>query len=387
MPFPTRNLSVVLPTVVVAQLLCTSMWFAGNSVVGALADEYGLGHDILASLTSSVQVGFIAGTLVYALLGIADRFPPSKVFMVSALLGSIANAAVTWGIQGEGTLMASRFTTGFFLAGIYPVGMKIVSDYFELGLGKALGWLVGALVMGTALPHLIRAYDATLSWRLVFWFTSALTVVGALAVGLGVAPGPHRKPAPRMDMGASLKVFRNKAFRIAAFGYFGHMWELYTFWAFLPTLLTMKHPGSPTAWPTFVVIASGAIGCITGGLLARKAGSEKVAYGALIVSGLCCLAAGWLLSVHIPDRVWYLFLVLWGLTVVADSPQFSALVAQTAPPERKGTALTVTTCIGFSITIGSIYCMQYVISLLPQSTVFMLLAIGPALALANRFAR
>ena len=191
----------------------------------------------LGHLTSAVQFGFIIGTLIFAILTIADRFSPSKVFLVSALLGSLFNLGVIWEANHLLSLLSLRFFTGFFLAGIYPVGMKIASDYYEKGLGKSLGFLVGALVLGTALPHLLNEMTLVYSWKSVLITTSSLGVLGGLLMVIMVPDGPFRKKSKRTDLPAFFSVFRNLKFRSVAFGYFGHMWELYAFWAFIPIML------------------------------------------------------------------------------------------------------------------------------------------------------
>jgi len=192
-----------------------------------LVQAFNLPDNALGHLTSVIQLGFITGTLVFALLMIADRFPPSRVFFVSALLGSIANLGIAWGENSFSSLLGLRFITGFFLAGIYPVGMKIAADYYQAGLGKSLGWLVGALVFGTAFPHLLQVFSGTLEWTMVIYITSTLALLGGTMILLLVPPGPYRKAGTQVDLTAWFKVFKDKKFRTAAFGYFGHMWELY----------------------------------------------------------------------------------------------------------------------------------------------------------------
>ena len=363
-----------LPVIVFAQFAGTSLWFAGNAVAADLQQVAGGGS--VAFLTSLVQLGFIAGTLVFALLTIADRFPASLVFLVSSCVAAAANGAVVVWAGEEGLVGALRFATGFFLAGIYPVGMKIAADWFPRQLGSALGFLVGALVLGTAFPHLLKAQVHHLPWKGVLLGTSALAVAGGVLLWALV---PSKPPAvtSRFQPGAVGAIFRSPQFRRVAFGYFGHMWELYTLWAFLPAvLLRYKEAGAPTLnvslW-SFAIIAAGAVGCVLGGLLAQRVGSRKVAAVALAVSGGCCLLAP--LAFHATPVVFLLFLLLWGTTVVADSPQFSGLVAQTALPAYKGTALTIVTCLGFALTVVSIQLMGAVFA--QGNTALWVLAAGP----------
>jgi MFS family permease len=371
--------------IILAQFFCTSLWFAGNAVINSLILDFGLAATALGHLSSAVQFGFISGTLVYALLAFADRFSPSRVFMVSALLGAAANAAVLFipqnGIWG---LLLLRFTTGFFLAGIYPVGMKIAADYFDKGLGRSLGWLVGALVLGTAFPHLLKAWGNDIQWSSVFITTSIMATLGGLLIGLGLADGPYRKAGQKLNFQRMREIFDARKFRQAAFGYFGHMWELYTFWAFLPLLLT-AFLGDKTLnvsiW-SFVLIASGGLACVLGGILSEKFGPKKVALGALSISGICCLLVPVFAYFNegIPTVLTLAYLFIWSLAVIADSPLFSTLVAQQAKAEIKATALTMVNCIGFAITIVSIQLLGYLQPLL-GNWIFVVLALGPLFGL------
>ncbi|MBZ0099365.1 MAG: MFS transporter, partial [Taibaiella sp.] len=223
--------------IVISQFACTSLWFAGNAVAGDIIKEYHLDLRILSHIVTAVQLGFISGTLLFSILTISDRFSPSKVFFISALAGALANLLV-FAAGGATGILISRYLTGFCLAGIYPVGMKIAADYHEKGLGKTLGFLVGALVLGTAFPHLLKTIGASVSWRYVMVSTSAMAAGGGLLVLVFVPDGPHRVKAGKPDLSLFFKLFRNKDFRSASIGYFGHMWELYTFWAFVPVILT-----------------------------------------------------------------------------------------------------------------------------------------------------
>lgn len=376
----------ILPTIVVAQFCCTSLWFAGNAVMGDLVTAYGLSEGAVAHLTSAVQFGFITGTLLFALLTIADRFPPARVFFFCAIAGAISNYGLTYDGNSSSSLLAIRFATGFFLAGIYPVGMKIAADYFQAGLGKSLGYLVGALVLGTAFPHLLKAAGTSLEWRSVILFTSLIAALGGLAMLLLVGDGPYRKPGQKLDFAAAFRVFRIPEFRAAAFGYFGHMWELYAFWAFVPLALqyyATTH-GLPANWSvsllSFLIIGVGSLGCVAAGYLSIRFGAKKVAATALAGSGVMCLLAPLLFAVPM-DLLFVLSLLIWGFLVVADSPLFSTIVANSVPAESKGSALTIVNCIGFAITIVSI---QFLGSLSKQILLplcFLILSIGPAFGL------
>lgn len=375
----------ILPVIVISQFFCTSLWFAGNAIMPDIAEKFQLTPGFVAHLTSTVQFGFITGTLTFALLTVSDRFSPSWVFFTS----SLAAAACNLGIGMEGinitALLLFRFLTGFFLAGIYPVGMKIASDYYKQGLGRSLGFLVGALVLGTAFPHLLKTMTLHLPWKNVVFATSAFSVLGGLIILWLVPDGPYRKLGQQVQFTAFVKGFRNSRFRAASLGYFGHMWELYTFWAFVPVMLATWHHHYPNVtvnipFLSFLIIGSGSVACVASGFLSQLFGVKKIAAIALFLSGACCLLSPlFLLNSSLSALIGFLF--CWGVAVIADSPLFSTLVAQNAPDESRGTSLTIVNCIGFSITIISI---QWVNALLNDTNArftYMVLAIGPALGL------
>lgn len=369
----------------IAQFCCTSLWFAGNGVMGDLAVNFNLQANALGHLTSAVQFGFISGTLIFAILTIADRYSPSKVFFSCALLGAIFNAALVWEGNSLSTILCIRFMTGFFLSGIYPVGMKIATDYFEKGLGKSLGFLVGALVLGTAFPHLAKELTDTLPWKSVLFITSSLAVLGGFLMFLLVPDGPYRKAGSKLDLSAFFDVFKNHKFRAAAFGYFGHMWELYAFWVFVPVILKLYASTHSNAtinislW-SFLIIGVGGLACVLGGYLAQAKGTKKIAKTALLLSCVCCLLSPIFFMIK-SEEIFLCFLVFWGMVVIADSPLFSTLVAQNAEAEIKGTALTIVNCIGFLITIFSIELLTLLQNSMNQNYMFVLLAIGPILGL------
>lgn len=370
----------ILPAIVVAQFFCTSLWFAGNAILPGLVKSFGLETSSLGHLTSAVQFGFISGTFLFALLMIADRFSPSQVFFVSALAGTLTNMAAGFGFQTMTSLLLLRFLTGFFLAGIYPVGMKIASDHFENGLGKALGFLVGALVIGTAFPHLLRSLTTSLPWKTVLLLTSALCIAGGVLMRVLVPDGPYRKPGKSFYLKNIFSAFRNPSFRSAALGYFGHMWELYTFWAFVPVMLAGYQTLHPEArfdisFLSFLIIAFGSAACVAAGYISQQFGAARIAFIALLLSGCCCLLSP--IAFYGAPPLFIGFLIFWGLAVIADSPLFSSLVAQNAPADIKGSALTFVTCIGFSITILSIELLNYLSKEIPVQFLFLFLAAGP----------
>ena len=374
----------ILPIIVTAQFLCTSLWFAGNAIIPDLVKEFDLTPAALGHFTSAIQFGFIVGTLCYALSNIADRFSPSTVFFLSAIAASACNLAIVLPGPAIGSLLTLRFFTGFFLAGIYPVGMKIAADYYDKGLGKALGFLVGALVIGTSFPHLLKSFTSSLPWKTVLYFTSGLSLVGGILIRLFVPDGPFRKKGQRLNLSGIFKPFYDKSFRSASFGYFGHMWELYTFWAFVPAMLGayhLLHPQQNINIPvySFVVIGVGGLACVASGFISQKYGSWITAFGALFLSGCCCFLSP--VAFFFPFAGFILFLIFWGLVVIADSPMFSSLVAQSAPTASKGTALTIVTCIGFSITILSIELINVLRKYMPERYLYIFLLPGPVVGL------
>ena len=380
-----KSLTFILSIIVIAQFCCTSLWFASNGIMIDLLSVFGLPTTSIGHLTSAVQFGFITGTLIFALLNIADRFAPSKVFFVCAILGAITNWGTSWESNNLWSLISWRFFTGFFLSGIYPVGMKIAADYFEKGLGKSLSYLVGALVLGTAFPHLLKATDLGLGWKAVVLTTTSLAVMGGLLILLFVPDGPFRKASQKLNLSAFFEVFKVPPFRAAAFGYFGHMWELYAFWAFVPFILETyldMHPGTDLniAFWSFIIIAAGGLACVISGNISEYKGTKFTATVALAASGFCCLISP--LAFYLEQNgIFLAFLVFWGMVVVADSPLFSTLVAQNAPPELKGTALTIVTCVGFAITIFSIQLLNGLTEKLAPTLLYLTLFAGPVFGL------
>lgn len=375
----------ILLVIVISQFFCTSVWFATNAIMPDIVRQFGLAPAYLAHLTSAVQAGFITGTLIFAILSIADRFSPSKLFFICSIIAAACNLAVIINGIGSFELILFRFLTGFFLAGIYPVGMKIAADYYQQGLSKSLGFLVGALVLGTAFPHLLKSMATGWEWKYVVLSTSILSVAGGLSIFLLVPDGPHRTKGQQPSWLSFLQGFRNKQFRAASLGYFGHMWELYTFWAFVPVIITAyanHYPGVAIDIPllSFLVIASGGVACVLGGLLSQRWGTKRTATIALSVSCICCLLSP-LLLLNGSLPVFLIFLFIWGMSVIADSPLFSTLVAQNAPATSRGAAMTIVISIGFAITIVSIQLLNALINADNTRYIYMLLAIGPLLGL------
>ena len=378
----------ILPVIVLSQFAGTSLWFAVNAVVPDLQRAWGLPATALAAITSAVQLGFVAGTLVFALAMLADRFRPTRVFLACALAAAVCNAAIA-GLHGQyGLLLALRFLVGFLLAGIYPVGMKIAASWYREGLGAALGVLVGALVLGTALPHGLRAVagnpDSLLAlpglapWQSVVLAVSLLAAAGGLATAWLV---PDRRAGGGVPVRpqALAAIWSERTLRASVLGYFGHMWELYTLYALMPTIAATQFAGRAVSVVSFWAIAAGALGCSAGGLAARRFGSARVAQVQLATSGLCCVASPGLL--HAAPAVLVAWLVVWGTTVAGDSPQFSALTARNAPPAVVGSVLTFANSIGFAISVVSIELFVHLAQAFPLGTVLPWLGAGPLLGL------
>jgi DHA1 family inner membrane transport protein len=385
MSIATQAPARVLPALVLAQFLGVSPWFAVNAVMPDLQEAFGWPAAAVGTLTSAVQGGFVAGTLVFALLALADRVPARALFLACAALG----AACTWMALAMAEQFAAlwvwRALTGFFLAGIYPVGMKIAAQWFPRGLGAALGLLVGALVLGSALPHALRAAVDTLgfgmlSWSVVF-HAVALASLGAGALLMLAVPAPPVavQRAPGLNLRALGCLARDARVRASVLGYFGHMWELYTVWVLAPLIVATRLMGTAVSWGAFAVVGAGALGCALGGAVARRAGSAPVAAVLLAFSGLCCLAAPWMLQA--PDAVFWAWLLLWGVAVAGDSPQFSTLTATNAPPEAVGSVLTLTNSIGFALSIVSIQIFSSLIQTVTLAHLLPWLALGPAIGL------
>ena len=367
-----------------AELLALSLWFSASAVLPALQREWQLGAGGSAGLTIAVQLGFIAGTLASALGNLPDVWSPRHLMAGSALLGAGANTALALWVDALAPALALRFVTGVAMAGAYPPAMKIMATWFLEGRGLAIGILVGALTVGSATPWLIRGLT-TLPWRQTLFAASALAVLAAIVVVAFVREGPNRFPSARFDPRMALAVFRERGPRLACFGYFGHMWELYAMWAWIGLFLFESARAAETAGyaamspstATFVVIAVGALGCWLGGAASDRWGRTVATIAAMAASGLCAATIG--LTFGGPPLLTLAVALVWGITVIADSAQFSTAITELSPAAYVGTALTMQTCVGFALTNVSIWLLLPIVGAIGWRWAFATLAIGPAL--------
>jgi MFS family permease len=379
----TRQLVLICAVAVLAM----SLWFSASSVVPQLSDEWHLSDAGATWLTTSVQLGFVAGALTSAIANLPDRMPLTRLIGASALLAAAANEAVALLAHGLGLAIPLRFLTGFALAGVYPPGIKLMATWFHAGRGFAVGALVGALSLGSGAPHLVNSAPS-LDWQAVLTVASVLAVIGAALAVSALREGPYAAAAAPFHPGYVRRLFSDRAQRLVCFGYFGHMWELYAMWTWVPAYAAASFAASGDGDPsrTSVELAAfatvgiaGLGGCILGGLVADVRGRATVTIGSMAVSGACCVAAAALYG--LAPAVVVLLMLVWGTAVIADSAQFSTALTEVADPDYVGTAVTAQTAIGFAITVASIRLLPSVRDAVGWRYAFLFLAAGPALGI------
>jgi len=370
-----------LALLALTEFLGMSVWFSASAVVPALVSAWDLTASEQAWLTMSVQLGFVVGALGSAILNLADRVPARWLFAISSLLAGGATLLIPAAGGSFPAVLILRFMTGVFLAGVYPVGMKIMATWTREDRGFGVGLLVGALTLGSAAPHLLKALGGIGDWKPVLVLSGSMAIAGGLLAGLLVREGPYRTAAPKFDWKYAAGIWRNKEIALANLGYFGHMWELYAAWTWVPVFLFASFRGSGVdeRWAGlagFAFIAAGSAGSLVAGRLADRLGRTMVTSAAMVISGLCCLLAGFFFG----GNPWALFAVclIWGFAVVADSAQFSAGVSELCPTERTGTVLTLQTSLGFLLTLVTIRLVPTFERLVTWRWAFAFLALGPA---------
>jgi MFS family permease len=380
---PRKWLTLVL--VSLAELMAMAVWFSASAVVPTLTGLWSLGDSGRAWLTMSVQGGFVVGALASSLINLPDRVVAQRLFATGALLAAGSTAGIALLARGLAVALPLRFTTGLALAGVYPVGMKIMATWTKRDRGLAIGLLVGALTLGSAAPHLLGALRRIGDWRPVLYLSGLLGAAGGALALLGVREGPYRAASPRFDWRYAGRVVSDRPVLMANLGYLGHMWELFAVWAWVPlfVLASFRESGVSPRWAgiaAFAFIAAGAPGSVAAGLLADRLGRTRVIMASLAASGVCSLVVGHLFG-RSPLLLGGLLLV-WGFAVVADSAQYSASVTELCDPRYTGTALTLQTCLGFLLTMATIRLVPTLVSWLGWGWAFSFLAVGPAVGLA-----
>ena len=367
-----------------AEFLGMAVWFSASAVVPALTDAWDLTTGGQAWLTMSVQIGFVVGALGSAVFNLADRFPARWFFTGSAVAAGIATALIGLVAQGLGVALILRFLTGLFLAGVYPVGMKIMATWTKLDRGLAIGLLVGALTVGSAAPHLLKLFGGVSNWQLVMYLAGGLALLSGLIAALFIEEGPFKTKSPPFDWRQIGRIWRQREVVLANLGYLGHMWELYAMWSWISLFLlaSFEEVGASAISATvvaFSVIAIGGVGSLLAGKWADQFGRTTLTSASLIISGTCALLIGFLFGGN--PILLTIVALIWGLAIVADSAQFSAAVSELADKEYMGTALTLQTSLGFLLTLFTIRMIPPLQAWVGWRFAFAFLAIGPVVGL------
>lgn len=377
----------ILGAISLAELLVMAVWFSASAIMNDLTDLWGLSSNGQAWLTMAVQIGFVTGALGSAILNLADRIPAPSFFVVSSVLCGLATISIPLFSTGFTIALILRFATGVFLAGVYPVGMKLMATWTKEDRGLGIGLLVGALVIGTASPHALKVLGGISgNWQIVMYLAGFSAFLGALIVALTVQEGPYRTASVPFKWRQIGRILRQRDVVLANLGYLGHMWELYAMWTWISVFLAASFKKADVAdsslWAsfvTFLVIASGGLGSLVAGKFADRWGRTTLTIGSLIISGLCASIVGLFYGTN-PFILTGLVLV-WGLTIVADSAQFSACVSELCAPELIGTALTLQTSLGFLLTMASIRLTPTIQSWVGWEWTFLFLIIGPVVGI------
>jgi MFS family permease len=370
-----------------AELLAMSLWFTGTAVLPQVKALWHSGLGLVAWLTIAVQIGFSLGALAFAVFNVSDIYSPISVFVVSAIAAAAANAAFVWAAPNPLAAILLRGATGFFLAGVYPVGMKIIAGWFQRGRGLALGIMIGALTVGSAVPHAVNSVGG-IAWRGVVLFGSLLAIIGALVVAVAVREGPFAMPASRLDMSQVTQIVRNRRLRLANLGYLGHMWELYSMWGWIAVILSAAWSKPQFESAAAAAIAIGAVGCIWAGRASDRmqdsADSKRVGQRARVTiiamaaSATCCILAA--LTFHRPLLLIIVSLI-WGIAIIADSAQFSAIISEVSDKSYVGTALTLQTALGFLLTAVAIQTIAFIAGGYGWRWALASMAVGPVLGI------